>query len=123
MVLGLQYLENTILLGGMVVIVALAFDHMLNHAGIPAFVNRIPVMLGAFTVSAVSMRLVFAVAASAGVQLLDWGSMQGWIYNNMENTKLVNFFLADEPCALHRVDPVHIRRLYGARGTGRLATG
>ena len=97
MVLGLQYLENTILLGGMVVIVALAFDHMLNHAGVPAFVNRIPVMLGAFSVSAVSMRLVFAVAASAGVQLLDWGSMQGWIYNNKENTQLVNIFLADNP--------------------------
>jgi branched-chain amino acid transport system permease protein len=97
MVLGLEYLENTILLGGMVVIVALSFDHMLNHAGIPAFVNRIPVMLGAFTVSAVSMRLVFAVASSTGVQLLNWGDMQGWIYNNKENTQLVNSFLADNP--------------------------
>ncbi|MCX6649431.1 MAG: hypothetical protein NTV61_08620 [Candidatus Bathyarchaeota archaeon] len=97
MVLELEYLVNALLFGGMIVIVALAFDHMLNHAGVPAFVNRIPVMLGAFTVSAVSMRLVFAVAASAGVQLLDWGNMQGWVYNNKENTQLVNSFLADNP--------------------------
>lgn len=70
---------------------------MLGHAGIPAFVNRIPVLLGAFTVSAVSTRLVFAVAASAGVKLLDWGSEQGWIYNSQENTRLVNEFLAENP--------------------------
>lgn len=97
MALGFEYWVNDLLLVGMVVIVALAFDHMLNHAGVPAFVNEISVTLGAFTVSAVSMRLVFAVATSAGVKLLDWGSMQGWIYNNKENTQLVNAFLADNP--------------------------
>jgi branched-chain amino acid transport system permease protein len=97
MVLGLEYLGNIVFLGGLVTIVALAFDHMLNHAGVPAFVNRIPVMLGAFTVSAVSMRLVFAVATSAGVELLDWGEMQGWIYNNKENTQFINSFLVDNP--------------------------
>jgi len=81
----------------MILIVALAFDHLLNHAGVPAFVNRIPVLVGAFTVSAVSMRLIFAVAASAGVQLLNYADDQGWVYNNVENVRLVNEFLAGNP--------------------------
>jgi len=96
-VFGLEFLESAFFMGGMVAIVALSFDHMLNHAGVPALVNRIPVMLGAFTVSAVSMRLVFAIAASAGVQLLDWGSVQGFAYNSMNNTRIVNGFLAANP--------------------------
>jgi branched-chain amino acid transport system permease protein len=81
----------------MMLIVAFATEHMLGFAKIPAFVNRIPVLIGAFTVSAVSMRLIFAVAASAGIELLDYGSEQGWIYNNLENVKLVNEFLARNP--------------------------
>jgi branched-chain amino acid transport system permease protein len=81
----------------MMLIVAFATEHMLGFARIPAFVNRIPVLIGAFTVSALSMRLIFAVAASAGVELLDYGSEQGWIYNNMENVRLVNEFLAGNP--------------------------
>jgi branched-chain amino acid transport system permease protein len=93
----LEFLEYALLFLGSVTIVALAFDHMLNHAGVPAFVNRIPVMLGAFTVSAVSMRLIFAIAASAGVELLDWGSVDGFIYNSMNNTRIVNGFLAANP--------------------------
>ncbi len=96
-VFGLEYLGSTLLFCGMVVIVALALDHMLNHAGLPAFINRIPVMIGAFTVSSISMRIVFAVVASTGVQLFDWTSEHGFAYNSMNNTKIVNEFLAVNP--------------------------
>ena len=93
----LDAIINAVAFFGMMLIVSLAFDHLLGFAGIPALVNRIPVLVGAFTVSAVSMRLIFTVATSAGVQLLDYGSEQGWIYNNPENVRLVNEFLAANP--------------------------
>ncbi len=93
----MESLGYTSILIGTIVVVALAFDHMLNHAGVPAFINRIPVMVGAFTISAVTMRLVFAIVASAGVELFDWGSLHGFIYNSMNNTKIANGFLAANP--------------------------
>jgi branched-chain amino acid transport system permease protein len=82
---------------GMLLITAFATDHLLGFAKIPAFVNRIPVLIGAFTISAVSLRIIFPIAASAGLQMLDWGSEQGWVYNNQANVEAVNGLIATNP--------------------------
>ncbi len=88
---------GTIALFGPVLIVALAFNHLLGSAGIPAMSNRIPALIGSFTISAVTLRLVFIIMASAGVNLIEWRDDYSWVYNNQMNVGLVNGFIAGNP--------------------------
>jgi len=88
---------NAVFLLGMMLIMALAFNHVLGSAGVPFLGNRIPVLIGAFTVSAVTLRLTYLIVSWAGVGLLDYGSEMGWIYNNPGNVALVNDFIAGNP--------------------------
>lgn len=88
---------NVVFLLGIMLIMALAFNHVLGYAGVPFLGNRIPVIIGAFTVSAVTLRLTYLIVSWAGVGLLDYGSQMGWIYNNPGNVALVNDFLAGNP--------------------------
>jgi branched-chain amino acid transport system permease protein len=88
---------NIIVWFGLMLIVALAFNHVFGSAGLPALSNRIPILIGAYTVSAVSLRVIFAVVAYSGVRLLPYNDDMGWIYNNPANVALVNDFLADNP--------------------------
>jgi branched-chain amino acid transport system permease protein len=82
---------------GTVLIVTLAFNHLLGSAGIPAMSNRIPALIGSFTISAVTLRLVFITVASAGVNLIEWRDDYSWVYNNQINVGLVNDFISRNP--------------------------
>ncbi len=82
---------------GPVLIVALALNHLLGSAGIPAMSNRIPALIGSFTISAVTLRLTFIIVASAGVNLIEWRDDYSWVYNNQINVGLVNDFIAGNP--------------------------
>jgi branched-chain amino acid transport system permease protein len=88
---------GTLSLFGLVLIVALAFNHLLGSAGIPAMSNRIPALIGSFTISAVTLRLTFIIVASAGVNLIEWRDDYSWVYNNQINVGLVNDFIARNP--------------------------
>lgn len=78
---------------GLLVIVAMALNFQYGNAGIPNMGCAVQVIIGAFTVSAIVMRIMFTVIASAGVPLDDWNDPFKWIYSSPKNVGLANVFL------------------------------
>jgi branched-chain amino acid transport system permease protein len=82
---------------GLFVIVAMALNFQYGNAGIPNMGCAVQVIMGGFTVSALTTRLIFIVVAGAGVQLRTWATDYDWVYNNYYNVDIVNDFLATKP--------------------------
>ena len=70
---------------GLFVIVAMALNFQYGNAGVPNMGCAVQVIVGGFTVSAVSTRLTFMLLESVGVQLLSYTSEFDWVYNNQIN--------------------------------------
>ncbi len=80
---------------GLLVIVAMALNFQYGNAGIPNMGCAVQVIIGAFSVSAIVMRIMFTVIAAAGVPLDDWNDSFKWIYSNPTNVGLANTYLTN----------------------------
>lgn len=78
---------------GLLVIVAMALNFQYGNAGIPNMGCAVQVIIGAFTVSAVVMRITFHIVRYLGVELIDWYDPYNWVYNNPINVSLTNTYL------------------------------
>jgi len=79
---------------GLFVIVAMALNFQYGNAGIPNMGCAVQVIIGGFTVSAVTTRLIFVMVESAGLTLEPWASDFDWTYNNPANVKVTNTYIA-----------------------------
>ena len=82
---------------GLFVIVAMALNFQYGNAGIPNMGCAVQVIVGGFTVSALTTRLIFSMAKSAGVELRPWADDFDWVYNNPFNVDVTNTFIVDKP--------------------------
>jgi branched-chain amino acid transport system permease protein len=83
---------------GLFVIVAMALNFQYGNAGVPNMGCAVQVIVGGFTVSAISMRVTFMIVKAAGVELLPFSSNYDWAYNNYRNVNvLTNEFLKGQP--------------------------
>ena len=83
---------------GLFVIVAMALNFQYGNAGVPNMGCAVQVIVGGFTVSAISMRVTFMIVKAAGVELLPFSSNYDWAYNNMRNVNvLTNEYLKGQP--------------------------
>lgn len=82
---------------GLFVIVAMALNFQYGNAGIPNMGCAVQVIIGGFTVSALTTRLIFSMAKSAGVELNPWANDFDWVYNNPSNVAMTNTYIADKP--------------------------
>jgi branched-chain amino acid transport system permease protein len=79
---------------GLFVIVAMALNFQYGNAGIPNMGCAVQVIAGGFTVSGITVRLLFLMVESAGVELIPWATDFDWVYNNPANVKMANEYLA-----------------------------
>jgi branched-chain amino acid transport system permease protein len=82
---------------GLFVIVAMALNFQYGNAGIPNMGCAVQVIVGGFTVSAITTRILFFITRSAGGNMLPWSSTRDWIYNNPVNVGVVNDYLKNNP--------------------------
>jgi branched-chain amino acid transport system permease protein len=83
---------------GLFVIVAMALNFQYGNAGVPNMGCAVQVIVGGFTVSAISMRVTFMIVKAAGVELLPFSSNYDWAYNNYRNVNvLTNEYLKGQP--------------------------
>ena len=82
---------------GLFVIVAMALNFQYGNAGIPNMGCAVQVIIGGFTVSAITTRLIFTLAGNAGVEILPWTSDYDWVYNSPANVNIVNSWLSGKP--------------------------
>jgi len=83
---------------GLFVIVAMALNFQYGNAGVPNMGCAVQVIVGGFTVSALTTRLTFWIVSQAGVQMLPYSSDYDWVYNNFRNVSvLANGYLQDHP--------------------------
>ena len=78
---------------GLLVIVAMALNFQYGNAGIPNMGCAVQVIIGAFSVSAIVLRVMFTVIAASGVPLDNWNDPYKWIYSNPANVALANTFI------------------------------
>jgi branched-chain amino acid transport system permease protein len=78
---------------GLLLIVAMALNFQYGNAGIPNMGCAVQVIIGAFTVSALVVRIDFMIASAAGIKLKDWNDPFIWIYSNPANVELTNNLL------------------------------
>ncbi len=81
---------------GLMLVVALGMNWVWGWAGLPFLGSSVPVLVGGFTVSAVTSRLVYFLASTAGAGLLPWGE-EGWMYNSEFNSGLAEQWLVGRP--------------------------
>lgn len=74
---------------GLFVIVAMALNFQYGNAGVPNMGCAVQVIVGGFTVSAITTRLIFALVKQAGVQLLPYATDFDWVYNNQVNVSVL----------------------------------
>lgn len=82
---------------GLFVIVAMALNFQYGNAGIPNMGCAVQVIMGGFTVSALTTRLIFILVTGAGVGLRTWATDYDWVYNNYFNVDVTNKYLATKP--------------------------
>ena len=78
---------------GLLVIVAMALNFQYGNAGIPNMGCAVQVIIGAFSVSAIVLRVMFTVVAASGVPLQDWTNDYNWVYGSPVNVGLTNEFI------------------------------
>jgi branched-chain amino acid transport system permease protein len=79
---------------GLFVIVAMALNFQYGNAGIPNMGCAVQVIVGGFTVSALTTRLIFTMVEAGGVELQPWAKDFDWVYNNPANVDLTNDYIA-----------------------------
>lgn len=79
---------------GLFVIVAMALNFQYGNAGIPNMGCAVQVIVGGFTVSALTTRLIFTMVEAGGVELLPWATDFDWVYKNPVNVDLTNDYIA-----------------------------
>lgn len=83
---------------GLFLIVAMALNFQYGNAGVPNMGCAVQVIIGGFTVSALTTRLIFLIVKKAGVELLPYASDFDWVYNNFYNVSvLTNDYLKTHP--------------------------
>jgi branched-chain amino acid transport system permease protein len=83
---------------GLFVIIAMSINFQYGNAGVPNMGCAVQVIVGGFTVSAITTRLCFWIVKQAGVELLPYASDFDWVYNNQINVSvLTNAYLKDNP--------------------------
>ena len=82
---------------GLFVIVAMALNFQYGNAGIPNMGCAVQVIVGGYTVSAITTRLIFILVENAGYTLQPWASDFDWTYNNPLNVPIANAYIADKP--------------------------
>jgi branched-chain amino acid transport system permease protein len=83
---------------GLFVIVAMALNFQYGNAGVPNMGCAVQVIVGGFTVSALTTRLTFWIVQQAGIELLPYNNNFDWVYNNFPNISVhTNPFLKDNP--------------------------
>ena len=80
---------------GLFVIVAMALNFQYGNAGIPNMGCAVQVIVGGFTVSAFTVRLIFMMVETAGVPLMGWQSDYDFTYNNPVNVAMANTYIKD----------------------------
>jgi branched-chain amino acid transport system permease protein len=78
---------------GLFVIVAMALNFQYGNAGIPNMGCAVQVITGGFTVSAITVRLMFTMIEGAGVELQPWAEDFDWVYNNPANVRTANNYI------------------------------
>ena len=78
---------------GLFVIVAMALNFQYGNAGIPNMGCAVQVITGGFTVSALTVRLMFTMIEGAGVELMPWDNDFDWVYNNPANVRTANNYI------------------------------
>ncbi len=78
---------------GLFVIVAMALNFQYGNAGIPNMGCAVQVITGGFTVSALTVRLMFTMIEGAGVELIPWDNDFDWVYNNPANVRTANQYI------------------------------
>lgn len=78
---------------GLFVIVAMALNFQYGNAGIPNMGCAVQVITGGFTVSALTVRLMFTMIEGAGVELMPWAEDFDWVYNNPANVRTANTYI------------------------------
>jgi branched-chain amino acid transport system permease protein len=78
---------------GLFVIVAMALNFQYGNAGIPNMGCAVQVITGGFTVSALTVRLMFTMIEGAGVELIPWATDFDWVYNNPQNVRTANEYI------------------------------
>ena len=79
---------------GLFVIVAMALNFQYGNAGIPNMGCAVQVITGGFTVSALTVRLMFTMVEAAGIELQPWAEDFDWVYNNPANVRTTNEYIA-----------------------------
>jgi branched-chain amino acid transport system permease protein len=82
---------------GLLVIVAMALNFQYGNAGIPNMGCAVQVIIGAFTVSALTVRLCFVILEGAGIKLLPWATDYDWVYDMTWNVATANSYLKNQP--------------------------
>lgn len=83
---------------GLFVIIAMSINFQYGNAGVPNMGCAVQVIVGGFTVSAITTRLCFWIVKQAGVELLPYASDFDWVYNNQINVSvLTNEYLTSNP--------------------------
>jgi len=78
---------------GLQVIVAMALNFQYGNAGIPNMGCAVQVIIGAFSVSAVVLRVMFTIVSFLGVPLVDWTNEYNWVYSSPANVLLTNNYI------------------------------
>src|SRR3990170_18429 len=93
-----RLIVDTAVYFGVLVIVAMALNFQYGNAGVPNMGCAVQVIVGGFTVSAITTRMAFWIVQQAGVKLLPYASDYDWVYNYFININvLTNGFLRDKP--------------------------
>ena len=74
---------------GAFVIVAMALNFQYGNAGVPNMGCAVQVIVGGFTVSAITTRVTFMIVKAAGLPLMPYASDYDWVYNNPHNVAVV----------------------------------
>jgi len=74
---------------GLLLIVAMALNFQYGNAGVPNFGCAVQVIVGGFTVSAITTRLAFVLVQQAGLAIKPYYSDFDWVYNNFYNVNVV----------------------------------
>ena len=81
---------------GLLLVVALGLNWVWGWAGLPFLGSSVPMLVGGFTVSAVTSRVVYLLASASDAGLLPWGG-EGWIQNSEFNAGLTEQWLGGRP--------------------------
>jgi branched-chain amino acid transport system permease protein len=90
------FLVDFLVHSGLLLVVALAMNWVWGWAGLPFLGPSVSVLVGGFTLSAVTSRLIYFLASAAGAGLLPWDG-EGWMYNSEFNAGLAEQWLGGRP--------------------------